>query len=204
MACIVEGTTVVYMQRCLHGDSDMLKVHVHVHETRFTAQNICLSHSSTKDPGKVSMHAQASALWLHGCAFAMGVYFTENTGFDSCTCTCTWTLQRWISMHGKSMCPMRRPMSRIHVHHQNDQDPGKFHIPRLHCIFALRCVLCYPGTSESVSFRLAPECSALPSYETWHTCSSCSWLQSIASDFLIFPWGLSYGLQSRKTGKNHH
>ena len=77
------------MQRCLHGDPDMLKVHVHVHvhETRFTAQNICLSHSSTKDPGKVSMHAQASALRMHGCALAMGVYFTENTGFDSCTCT---------------------------------------------------------------------------------------------------------------------
>ena len=30
--------------------------HVHVHETGFTAQNICLSHSSTKDPVKVSMH----------------------------------------------------------------------------------------------------------------------------------------------------
>ena len=54
-----------------------------VHETRFTAQNICLSH--TKDLGKVS--ALASALRLHGCALAMCVYFTENTGFDSCTCT---------------------------------------------------------------------------------------------------------------------
>ena len=30
--------------------------------------------------------------------------------------------------------------------------------------FALRCVLCCPGTSESVSLRLAPECSALPSF----------------------------------------
>ena len=35
-------------------------------------------------------------------------------------------------MHGKGMCPMRRPTSRVHVHHQNDQDPGKFHIARLH------------------------------------------------------------------------
>ena len=69
-------------------------------------------------------------------------------------------------MHGKGMCPMRRPSwstLRVHVHHQNDQDQGKFHIARLHCIFALRCVLCCPGTSESVSLRLAPECSALPS-----------------------------------------
>ena len=55
----------------------MLKVHVHVHETRFTGQNICSSHSSTKaDPGNVWMHALASALRLHGCAFAMCVYVT--------------------------------------------------------------------------------------------------------------------------------
>ena len=63
-------------------------------QTEFTAQNICLSHSSTKvrkDPVKVSMYAYAlaCALRLHGCALAMCVYFTENTGFDSCTCTCT-------------------------------------------------------------------------------------------------------------------
>ena len=63
----------------------------------------------------------------------------------------------------KGTCPMRRPTLRVHVHHQNDQDPGKFHIARLHCIFALRCVLCCQGTSESDSLRLAPECSALPS-----------------------------------------
>ena len=159
-----EPRPIVYMQRYLLGDPDMLKVHVHLHETEFTAQNICLSHSSTKvrkDPVKVSMHALACALRLHGCALAMCVYFTENTGFDSCTCT--WTLQRRISMHGKGMCPMRRPTLRVHVHHQNDQDQGKFHIVRLHCIFAVRCVLCCPGTSESVSLRLAPECSALPS-----------------------------------------
>ena len=71
-------------------------------------------------------------------------------------------------MHGKGMCPMHRPTSRVHVHHQNDQDRGKFHIARLHCIFALRCALCCPGTSESVSLRLAPECSALPSRK-WST-----------------------------------
>ena len=50
------------MQRYLLGDPDMLKVHVHLHETEFTAQNICLSHSNTKvrkDPVKVSMHALA-------------------------------------------------------------------------------------------------------------------------------------------------
>ena len=59
-------------------------VHVHVHETEFTAQNICLSHSSTKvrtDPVIVSMHALACALRLHGCALAMCVYFTENTAY---------------------------------------------------------------------------------------------------------------------------
>ena len=39
-------------------------------------------------------------------------------------------------------------------------------------------------------------------YEIWHTCSSCSWLQKIASDFLIFVSGLSYGLsKSKKRGK---
>ena len=31
-------------------------------------------------------------------------------------------------------------------------------------------------------------------HEIWHTCSACSWLQNVASDFLIFAWGLSYGL----------
>ena len=41
-------------------------------------------------------------------------------------------------MHGKGMCP--RPTSRVHVHHQNDQDPGKFHIARLHCILFPRTV----------------------------------------------------------------
>ena len=93
-ALFKEPRPVVYMQRYLLGNLDMLKVHVHVHETRFTAQNICLSHS-TKDPGNVSMHALASALRLHGCALAMCVYFTENTGFDSCT------LQRRIWKQGK-------------------------------------------------------------------------------------------------------
>ena len=40
-------------------------------------------------------------------------------------------------------------------------------------------------------------------YETWHTCSSCLWLQKDASDFLIFAQGLSYGLsKSKKRGKN--
>ena len=82
MTCIVQGTTPCRVHaEILLGDPDMLiKVHVHVHETRFTAQNICLSHSSTKDPGNVSMHALASALRLHGCALAMCVYFTENRG----------------------------------------------------------------------------------------------------------------------------
>ena len=93
MTCIVQGTTPgrVHAEMFARGSGHAL--HVHVHETRFTTQNICLSHSScTKDPGKVSMHTLASALRLHGCALAMGVYFTENTGFDSCTCA--RTLQR--------------------------------------------------------------------------------------------------------------
>ena len=39
-------------------------------------------------------------------------------------------------------------------------------------------------------------------YETGHTCSSCLWLQNAASDFLIFVWGLSYGLSKlKKRGK---
>ena len=84
MTCIVQGTTPgrVHAEMFARGSG-----HAHVHETRLTAQNVCLSHSSTKDLAKVSMHALASALRLHGCALAMCVYFTENTGFDSCTCT---------------------------------------------------------------------------------------------------------------------
>ena len=39
-------------------------------------------------------------------------------------------------------------------------------------------------------------------YETWHTCLSCSWRQNFASDFLIFAWGLCYGLsKSKNRGK---
>ena len=51
------------------------------------------------------------------------------------------------------MCPMPWPTSRVHVHHQNDQDPGKFHIARLHCIFALRCVLCLCGQERQKASR---------------------------------------------------
>ena len=54
----------------------MLKVHVHVHETEFRAQNICLSHSSTKDPGNVSRHALASALRLSTRLRALPCVFT--------------------------------------------------------------------------------------------------------------------------------
>ena len=32
----------------------------------------------------------------------------------------------------------------------------------------------------------------------WHTCSTCSWLQNVASDFLIFAQGLSYSLSKSK------
>ena len=106
------------------------------------------------------MHALASALRLHGCELSMCVYFTtENTGFDSYTCT--WTLQRWISMHGKGMCPMRRPTSRVHVHvhHQNDQDPGKFHITRLQCI--LLSVVCYAAQERQKAFRSGSPQNAL-------------------------------------------
>ena len=142
------------MQRYLLGDPDMLKVHVHLHETEFTAQNICLSHSSKvrKDPVKVSMHALACALRLHGCALAMCVYFTENTGsihvhvhvheLDSAEYRCMV----------KVCAPcvgQRRVYIMVHVHHQNDQDQGKFHIARLHCSFALRCVLCCPERQKA-------------------------------------------------------
>ena len=49
MTCIVQGTTPsrVHAEIFARGSGQ----HVHVHETGFTAQNICLSHSSTKDPG---------------------------------------------------------------------------------------------------------------------------------------------------------
>ena len=30
--------------------------------------------------------------------------------------------------------------------------------------------------------------------------ASCSWLRNVASDFLIFAWGLSYGLSKLKNG----
>ena len=69
------------------------------------------------------------------------------------------------NIDAKYVLHVQANVARVHVHHQNDQDQGKFHIARLHCIFALRCVLCCPGTSESVSLRLAPECSALPSLD---------------------------------------
>ena len=88
MTCIVQGTTPGRVHAEMFARESG---HVHVHETRFTAQNIYLSHSSTNDPGKVSMHALASALRLHGCALAMCVYFTENTGFNSSTCRSTST-----------------------------------------------------------------------------------------------------------------
>ena len=42
-ALFKEPRPVMYMQRCLHRDPDLLKVHVHVHETRFTAQKISAS-----------------------------------------------------------------------------------------------------------------------------------------------------------------
>ena len=80
MTCIVQGTTPgrVHAEIFARGSEHAFKVHVHVHETRFTAQNIYLSHSSTNDPGNVSMHALAFALRLHGCALAMCVYLYMN------------------------------------------------------------------------------------------------------------------------------
>ena len=40
-------------------------------------------------------------------------------------------------------------------------------------------------------------------YETWHTRSSCSWLPNSSLDFLLFEYGLNYGLsklQKKKRG----
>ena len=129
---------------------------------------ICLSHSSTKvrkDRVKVSMHALACALRLHGCALAMcaslkiqasihvhvhvhELYSAEYPCMVQVCAPCVG--QRCVYMYITKMTRTRANL--------------KFHIARLHCIFALHCVLCCPGTSESVSLRLAPECSALPSY----------------------------------------
>ena len=55
-----------------------------------------------------------------------------------------------ISMHGKGVCTMSRATSRVHVHHQKDQDPGKFHIARLHCI--LLSVVCYAARNVRKHF----------------------------------------------------
>ena len=38
-------------------------------------------------------------------------------------------------------------------------------------------------------------------HDIWHTCSTCSWLQNDASDFLMFAQGLSYGLSKLKKKK---
>ena len=38
-------------------------------------------------------------------------------------------------------------------------------------------------------------------YETWHTCSSCSWLQNVASDFLFLPRDLIMVFKVEKRGK---
>ena len=156
MACIVQGTTPARVHAEMFARESG---HGHVHETRFTAQNICLSHGSTKDPGmrKVSMHALASALRLHGCALAMCVYFTENTGFDSCTCT--WTLQRRVSMHGKGMCLMRRPTSCVHVHHQTDRTGSNF--TSLVCSAFLLSVACYAAQERQKAFHSGSPQNAL-------------------------------------------
>ena len=75
-------------------------------------------------------------------------------------------------MQGKGMCPMRRPTSRVHVHHQNDQDPRKFHIARLHYI-QLLSVVCYAAHSErQKAFGSGSPQNALLTGLRMHACMS--------------------------------
>ena len=81
-----------------------------LHETEFTAQNICLSHSGTKvrkEPVKVSMHALACALRLHGCSAArLPCVFTSLK------------IQASIHVHvyARTHTPSHVPQSRSHAH----------------------------------------------------------------------------------------
>ena len=90
-------------------------------------------------------------------------------------------------MHGKGMCPMPRPTSRVHVHHQNDQDPGKFHTPRLHYIFALRYhgyVLCgqeLQKTSRSGSPQNALHCLVIIGASLSEPHQTSGWPSSLAA-----------------------
>ena len=130
------------------------------------------AHSSTKDPSQgISMHALAYALRLHGCALAMCVYFTENTGFDSCTCT--WTLQRRISNATvvTGFCSpclgQRRCFLYMSITKMTRTRAWISHRSFAHCIFARPVVymyICCPGTSDR-SFALhfcSPLCAMLP------------------------------------------
>ena len=67
----------------------------------------------------------------------------------------TWVRYR-CAPHGP--CQRIHKTMRVHVHHQNDRDRGKFHIARLLYIFPLPFVLCCAGKGGSFSLRLAPEC----------------------------------------------
>ena len=156
MTCIVQETTParVHAETFAWG-SGHEKVHVHVHETLFTAKNICFSRSNTKDPGKVCASLCIATARLRACHVCLlywryrprVMYMYMN--FTAQNFNASW---RYVP---------RRPTSRVRVHHQNEQDRGKFHIARLLNIFALRFVLCCLRTSESVSLRLAPECSSV-------------------------------------------
>ena len=37
-------------------------------------------------------------------------------------------------------------------------------------------------------------------YETWHTCSSCSWLQKLSQFFKFLPWDLVMVSKSKEMG----
>ena len=110
----------------------------------------------------VLMHALASALRLHGFALPMCVYFTENTGFDSCTCT--WTLQPAEYRCMVKVCAPWVGQRRVYMY-TTKKTRTRANFTSLVCT-AFCSPLCamLPGTSESISFRLAPECSTLPSY----------------------------------------
>ena len=56
-------------------------------------------------------------------------------------------------------CTTSRATSHVPVHHQQDQDPGKFHIARLHCI--LLSVLCYAAHERQKAFRSGSPQNAL-------------------------------------------
>ena len=137
MTCIVQGTTcpLVYMQRCLLGD-----------------------------PDKVSVHAQASALRLHGCALVFTLLKIQASSHVHIHELYSAEYRCISEVCAPCICVGQRRMYMCITKMTRTGENLLINFTSLVCsaFFALRCVLCCPGTSECVSLRLAPECSALP------------------------------------------